>query len=98
MFRIIDKERIKYSGADKANEKLNEFRVQMEYDGDKLKAYSTNRESAVAILSNDKKWTILKRFEKFDIGYNNIAADFTVDVAKYLNSFYNTDEFSTLTD
>ena len=49
------------------------------------------------ILNSDKKWTTLKSFNEFSF-YKNLASDFLVDVIKYLNSFYNTDEFDTLTD
>ena len=64
---------------------------------DILKIYITNRDAGVMILNSDKKWTTLKSFNEFGF-YNNIASEFLVDVSKYLNSFYNTDEFNTLTD
>ena len=96
--RIIDKERVPYSGADTTGLKLNEFRLQIEFNNDILKAVATNRETSVYILTTDKKWTKLKSFKLFDYDYNNEASNFIVDLASYLNSFYNTDEFNTITD
>ena len=97
MLRIIDKERVSYSGNDNTGLKLNQFRMQLQFKDDILKIYITNRDAGVMILNSDKKWTTLKSFNEFGF-YNNIASEFLVDVSKYLNSFYNTDEFNTLTD
>lgn len=97
MLRIIDKERVTYSGNDHTGLKLNQFRMQLQYKEDILKIYITNRDAGAMILNSDKKWTTLKSFNEFGF-YNNIASEFLVDVSKYLNSFYNTDEFNTLTD
>lgn len=97
MPRIIDKERVAYTGNDNTGLKLNQFRMQFQFKDDILKIYITNRGAGVMILNSDKKWTTLKSFNEFSF-YNNIASEFLVDVINYLNSFYNTDEFNTLTD
>lgn len=97
MLRIIDKERVAYSGNDNTGLKLNQFRMQFQFKDDILKIYITNRDAGVMILNSDKKWTTLKSFNEFSF-YNNIASEFLADAIKYLNSFYNTDEFDTLTD
>jgi hypothetical protein len=97
MLRIIDKDRKMFTGTPVAGNELNEFRMQLQFKDDILKIYITNRDAGVMILNSDKKWTTLKNFNEFSF-YKNIASDFLVDVSFYLNSFYNTDEFDTLTD
>ena len=97
MLRIIDKERVAFSGNYTTGNELNQFRMQLQYKEDILKIYITNRDAGVMVLNSDKKWTTLKSFKEFGF-YKNLASNFLVDVSKYLNSFYNTDEFNSLTD
>jgi len=75
MLRIIDKERVTYTGNDNTGLKLNQFRMQLQFKDDILKIYITNRDAGVMILNSDKKWTTLKSFNEFSF-YNNIPSLF----------------------
>ena len=97
MLRIIDKERKMFTGTYTTGYELNEFRMQLQFKDDILKIVATNRGSSVYLLNEKKSWTELKSFEDFS-AYDNLAANFLIHVSTYLNSFYNTDEFDTLTD
>lgn len=97
MLRLIDKERVKFTGNYTTGNELNEFRIQVKYGNDLLKISITNRSGAIYLLNGQNEWTTLKEFNEFRF-YNNLASNFLVDVSKYLNSLYDTDEFDSLTD